>query len=117
MTKISWLGVLRCRCPRCGQGRLFTSFLGLAEHCNHCRLPLAGADSGDGPAFILIFALGFILVPPILIFSMHYDWPLWLHGIIWSVVVLGITLGLARPVKAMMIALQYRHRPETFIEK
>ncbi|MBI1274029.1 MAG: DUF983 domain-containing protein [Alphaproteobacteria bacterium] len=107
---------LRCRCPRCGEGRLFSTFLGLEERCDRCGLPLAGADAGDGPAVMLIFLLGFILVPPILLISMRYDLPLWLHAVMWSVVVLGATLGLARPAKALMLALQYRYRPETFGE-
>ena len=43
--------------------------------------------------------------------------PLWLHGLIWPPVIalaVGFTL---RPVKALMIALQYRHRDVENIDK
>ena len=39
----------RCRCPRCGQGRLFAGFLTLAPACDRCGLDYSFVDSGDGP--------------------------------------------------------------------
>ena len=45
------------RCPRCGEGRLFTNFVDVAPSCEHCGLDLKFADSGDGPAiFVMLFA-------------------------------------------------------------
>lgn len=105
---------LRCRCPRCGEGELYAGFLTLVDHCSHCNLTLAKNDNGDGPAVFLIFILGFGLVPSALYIAMHVDWPLWLHAVLWGGLVLGATLGLLRPAKALTLALQYSHRPETF---
>ncbi|MGQ9367314.1 DUF983 domain-containing protein [Azospirillum sp. ST 5-10] len=101
---------LRCACPRCGKGRLFKGFLTVAEHCSVCGLDLARHDSGDGPAVFLIFILGFLVVPVALIVSMNVEWPLWLHTVVWSVVILGLALGMLRPAKAYVVALQYKHR-------
>ena len=40
--------------------------------------------------------------------------PLWVHAVLWSVAVLGGTVGLLRPLKSLMVALHYRHRgPES----
>ena len=36
--------------------------------------------------------------------------PLWLHMVIWVAVILGGALGLLRPMKAVMIALQFRNK-------
>lgn len=105
---------LRCRCPRCGEGALFAGFLGVVDRCAVCGLELARNDSGDGPAVFLIFILGFVVVPPALWFGMHFDWPLWLHAILWGGVILGLTLGMLRPAKALVLALQYRYRREDF---
>jgi uncharacterized protein (DUF983 family) len=105
---------LACRCPRCGEGKLYSGYLKLVERCERCELPLAKSDSGDGPAVFLIFILGFTLVPPAIIISILTDMPLWLHTIIWSVLILGATLGMLQPAKALTLLLQYRHRPETF---
>ncbi len=100
----------RCACPRCGRGRLFKGYLDVVERCDVCGLDLAAVDSGDGPAVFLIFILGFLVVPVALWVSMTVDWPLWLHAIVWSVVVIGLTLGMLRPAKAFVVALQYKHR-------
>ncbi|HYG85518.1 MAG TPA: DUF983 domain-containing protein [Azospirillum sp.] len=101
---------MRCVCPRCGKGRLFKGFLTVTDRCEICGLDLAKQDTGDGPAVFLIFILGFLVVPVALIVSLNVDWPLWLHALIWSVVILGLALGMLRPAKAYVIALQYRHR-------
>lgn len=101
---------MRCACPRCGRGKLYKGFLDVAERCDVCGLDLSKVDSGDGPAVFLIFILNFVVVPFALWVSMSVDWPLWLHAIVWSIVVLGLTLGMLRPAKALVIAQQYRYR-------
>jgi len=105
---------LRCVCPRCGNGRLYAGFLQVAEHCDHCGLALARHDSGDGPAVFLVFILGAVVTPLALWVGLTWAWPLWLHAVVWSVVVLGLAVGMLRPAKAYFLALQYRHRPEDF---
>jgi len=45
---------LRCRCPRCGKGKLFAGFLTLQPRCEVCGLDYGFADSGDGPAVFII---------------------------------------------------------------
>ena len=39
---------LRCRCPNCGQGKLFRGYLTLAEGCDQCGLDYSFADPADG---------------------------------------------------------------------
>lgn len=101
---------LRCVCPRCGRGALFDGYLDVKEHCAECGLNLRNHDSGDGPAVFLIFILGFLVVPIALWVSMTWDWPLWLHALVWSIVTLALTIGMLRPAKAVVVGLQYRHR-------
>ncbi|MDF2095936.1 DUF983 domain-containing protein [Aquibaculum arenosum] len=101
---------LGCRCPRCGQGRLFDGFLTVQDRCERCGLDLKSADSGDGPAVFLIFILGFLVVPAALLFESWVEPPLWVHAVLWGVVILGGAIAMLRPFKATMIALQYRHK-------
>jgi len=101
---------LKCRCPRCGQGPLYDGFLTVAERCSVCGLDLQKADSGDGPAVFIIFILGFVVVPLALWFESAFTPPLWLHLLIWPVVIVGGALALLRPAKGILIALQFRHR-------
>jgi len=112
---VSWLSAgLACRCPRCGEGRLFRGFLTVVGRCEACGLELAAQDSGDGPAVLLIFVLGFLVVPVVLWIELAYRPALWVHASVSLVLVLGLALALLRPAKALMLALQYRHRREDF---
>jgi uncharacterized protein (DUF983 family) len=104
---------LRCRCPRCGEGRLFDGFLTVAERCGVCGLPISRHDAGDGPAVFVILILGFLVVGLALLVEATMKPPLWVHAILWPPFILIVAIGLLRPLKATLLALQYRHRPET----
>lgn len=107
---------LSCTCPRCCKGDLYEPgwTLTLRAQCPDCGLDFTKSDSADGPAVFLIFVLGFLLVPLALIVEVVFAPPLWLHAVLWLAVALGLTLGTLRPIKAYIIALQYKHRPEGF---
>ncbi|MBU0859208.1 MAG: DUF983 domain-containing protein [Alphaproteobacteria bacterium] len=106
---------LACKCPRCGRGELYQpGFLNVTVNdvCTECGFTLGKHDSADGPAVLLIFVLGALLVPLALAFEFLFSPPLWLHAVLWGGVAIGLTLGALRPLKAYVIALQYKHRPE-----
>ena len=83
----------------------------LIDRCPVCGLDLSRNDSADGPTVFLIFILGFALVPLALLLDAWLHWPLWLHAAVWTAVALALTLGTLRPLKAYIIALQFKHRP------
>ena len=101
---------LTCRCPRCGRGPLFSGYIKLRPACPECGLDYGPADSGDGPAVLIILVLGAVVVTLALIVEAKYQPPMWLHALIWPPIILGGSLALLRPMKATMIALQFRHR-------
>lgn len=101
---------LTCRCPRCGEGKLFQGFLTLRPRCASCDLDYSVFDSGDGPAVFIILAAGFVVVFAALAVEVLYQPPFWLHAALWLPLILITTLLPLRPVKALMIALQYRHK-------
>ena len=100
------------RCPRCGEGRLFDGFLTVAPRCQNCGLDFSFADSGDGPAVFIMMIVGFIVVGLALFVEFTFHPPMWLHALIWIPLVLGLSIGLLRPLKGLMIAQQYRHKAE-----
>jgi uncharacterized protein (DUF983 family) len=106
----SILAGLSCACPRCGQGKLFQGFLTLRPRCEVCGLDYGFADSGDGPAVFIIFFAGFIVVGAALVTEMVYRPPYWVHAALWLPLILILTLGPLRPMKGLMIALQYHHK-------
>ena len=106
----SILAGLSCRCPRCGRGKLFQGFLTLRPRCEVCGLDYSFADSGDGPAVFIMLLAGFIVVGAALIIEVLYRPPFWVHAALWLPLILIVTLGPLRPMKGLMIALQYHHK-------
>ncbi len=100
---------LKGRCPRCGEGGLFNGFLSMRDRCPNCGLDYGFADSGDGPAVFVIMIIGFVVVGLALWMEVTISPPLWVHFIIWIPLALVLCLGSLRPLKGLMIALQYKH--------
>ncbi len=98
------------RCPRCGRGNLFKGFLTVADRCPSCDLDYAKVDTGDGPAVFIILVAGFFIVGLALIVEVSYQPPYWVHAVIFLPLALGVPLGLLRPFKATLIALQFHNR-------
>ncbi len=97
------------RCPRCGAGRLFASFLGLARQCPACGLSYDFADAGDGPAVFVSFLAGLLVCGGAVWTELVYQPPYWVHAVIWLPLALLVPVALLRPMKGLLIGLQYRH--------
>jgi uncharacterized protein (DUF983 family) len=82
----------------------------LRDRCSFCGLDYAQADTGDGPAVFIILIVGAIVVFSALVVELVVTPPYWVHALLWPPLVLGLSLGLLRPAKALMMALQYRHQ-------
>jgi uncharacterized protein (DUF983 family) len=103
---------LTCRCPRCGEGRLFNGFLTVAPRCDRCGLDFSFVDSADGPAFFVMFFAGFVVAGSALAVEILYEPPYWVHALLWPPLILVTCLAPLRPVKGLLIALQYHHKAE-----
>jgi len=101
---------LACRCPRCGKGGLYAGFLALRPKCEACGLDYGFADAGDGPAVFIVLFAGFVVVFAALLTEVMYQPPYWVHLVLWLPLILICTLAPLRPVKGLMIALQYHHK-------
>lgn len=62
----------------------------------------------------MIFILGGLLVPAALLFDHIFTPPLWAHAVLWTAVALGICLLILQPIKAYVVALQFKHRPQVW---
>jgi uncharacterized protein (DUF983 family) len=98
---------LKCRCPHCGEGALFSGFLTVRPSCQSCGTSFDFADAGDGPAVFIMLIVGFIVVAGALWMEFTFDPPYWLHALVWIPVTAILCLSVLRPMKATMIALQY----------
>lgn len=100
---------LLCRCPRCGKGKLFQGLLDVAEVCRQCGLDMSAHDAGDGPAVFVIMIVGGLAVTLAFIVETSFAPPIWIHLIYQIPFILGASILCLRPLKATLIALQYRH--------
>jgi uncharacterized protein (DUF983 family) len=99
-----------CKCPRCGEGKLFKGFLDVAPACQVCGQDYGFTDAGDGPAVFIILIAGFIVVFIALVIEVKYEPPFWLEALISVPMVLAATLLPLRSMKSLLISLQYHHR-------
>lgn len=101
---------LKGRCPRCGEGKLFSGFLSVGKRCGSCGLDYSFADAGDGPAVFVILIIGFLVVGLALWTEVSLNPPLWLHLILWIPLALILSLAALRLIKGVLITLQYRNK-------
>lgn len=106
--RVSVLG----RCPRCGVGKLFDGYLKIAPSCAACGLSYGPFQAGDGPAVFAVLIVGAIVAGGALFVEVKYQPPYWVHAVIWAPLIVILSLGILRPLKAGLIALQYKHRAE-----
>ena len=76
-----------------------------------CHAALGKHDVGDGASVLLIFLLGFSIIPMAWAFERLVAPPMWVHMVLWGTVALGITALILPAAKAYIILLEYRHRP------
>jgi uncharacterized protein (DUF983 family) len=105
-----WRAALACRCPRCGKGALYDGMLSVKPACTTCGLDLRAHDTGDGPAVLVILLLGAIVVGLAFWVEFRFEPPLWAHAILWPLITFPLAILLMRPMKAGLVALQFRHR-------
>ena len=98
------------RCPNCGEGPLFEGFLRVSPRCKACGFDLAKADSGDGPAVFVILIAGFVVAFAALITELAVHPPIWVHLVLWLPLAAIVCLGLLRPFKGVLIALQFHNK-------
>jgi uncharacterized protein (DUF983 family) len=104
----------RGRCPRCGAGSLFSSYLKMQSNCPSCGLALEPFRADDAPAYFTILAVGHIVVPMVLAFEKYGEQPpLWAHALLWLPLSVALALLLLPRVKGAVIALLWTQSAAT----
>lgn len=106
----AWEAGLKLRCPQCGQGELYRGYLKFRDTCRVCGADFKAADSGDGPAVFVILIVGAIVAPLLIILQYGLDLPGWLALTITMVAAVVLCLALLPPFKAVLFALQWKHK-------
>lgn len=98
---------LRCRCPRCGTGRLFYRFVKPVDRCEACGEDLSHQRADDMPAYLDIVVVGHLVVGAFVMVESVTTWPLWLHMALWTPLTLGLAILFLQPLKGAVIGMQW----------
>ena len=102
------------RCPSCGQGHIFASYLGITPACPHCGEALHHQRADDAPPYFTIMIVGHIIVPLLLVAEKFWRPELWIHFVIWLPATLFLTLWLLPRTKGATVGVQWALRMHGF---
>ena len=100
---------MKGRCPRCGEGALFSGLLTVKDSCSACWLEYDFNDSGDGPTVFIIMGLGFLVLGAALYVEFTYAPSGWVHFVLWPPLILAMGLPILRMLKGVLINLTWHH--------
>ena len=103
--KTSAFYALLGRCPCCGQGKLFRSFLKQVEACSACGEKFGAIRADDAAPWLTIILVGHIFLPLVLVFVATSTLPVWASAVLWSVVLVVLSLLILPRAKALFIAI------------
>ncbi|MDM7459127.1 MAG: DUF983 domain-containing protein [Paracoccus sp. (in: a-proteobacteria)] len=113
----TWLAMRRGavgRCPACGEGRMFTSYLKVADHCPSCGEALHHQQADDGPAYLTILIVSHLGAPILL--ASYVAWRPDTLTLLLSFGIGAIVLSLLMLpfIKGGMVGLQWARRMHGF---
>jgi uncharacterized protein (DUF983 family) len=97
----------RWRCPKCGTGKLFPSYLKQASRCSSCDEALGHLRADDGPAWLTIVVILHVL-SPFLFIAADSAWPVWQIMALVMAITLAVTLAFLPCAKGMFLGLTWR---------
>lgn len=97
----------KCRCPSCGTGRLYRSYLKTAEACDHCGEALHHHRADDAPPYFTIAIVGHLIVPLMLVVERAWTPALWVHMALWVPLTALACILLLPIVKGALVGLQW----------
>ncbi len=103
-----------CHCPQCGEGKLFSKWLKVTDHCPVCSEEFHHHRADDFPAYVVILLLGHIMVPFAIWLEDAFAPPMWLNMAISLPLTVILCLAMLQPVKGAIVALQWRMRMHGF---
>ncbi len=108
--RVDFLAAALGKCPVCGKGKLFRSYLKVASACRACGTDFKAAETGDGPVVFVLLIAGFASCIGMMISLLSYNWPIWLLLSVWPAVAVGLSLILMPGLKGLMVASQLKHK-------
>ena len=108
------LNGMRLRCPHCGRGRLFRSYLKVADKCEACGEELFHHKADDMPPYLSILIVGHLIVGLMLHLEFSYDIAPWVYVATMVPAALILPLLMLPSIKGAVVGLQWANRMHGF---
>ncbi|MEO5322713.1 DUF983 domain-containing protein [Mesorhizobium sp. CC13] len=95
------------KCPNCGEGKLFASFVKTVERCAVCGEEIFHHRADDLPAYLVVVIVGHIVVGAFMAVEATSSLSTWQHLAIWVPLTIISALALLRPVKGAVVGMQW----------
>lgn len=105
---------MRGKCPSCGETKLFTGGLKVQDECSACHEEFHHHRADDLPAYLNIFVVGHVVVALIMIALKSDLVSMWTGMFITIGITIVISILLMRPLKGMVVGLQWAMRMHGF---
>lgn len=103
------------RCPNCGRGKLFRSYLKVNSRCPVCNEDLSHQRADDAPPYLTMLIVGHVIVAGVLAAEdMFPQSPLWLDALIWLWLTVLLSLALLPRIKGALVGYQWALRMHGF---
>jgi uncharacterized protein (DUF983 family) len=113
-TRPAVLNGLRCRCPACGEGRLFDGYLAVRPACPACGEALRHHRADDGPAYLTILLVGHLMAPLMHVAFVQWRPEPWVLAAVFCTGTVALSLALLPRMKGLVVAVQWARRMHGF---
>ena len=96
---------LQRKCPHCGKGKIFRSYVTVNDECENCSEELSHIRADDIPPYFTITIVGHIVVPGVLWSEQAWSPPLLTHVAIWPALTLALTMAILPFVKGGVVGV------------
>lgn len=93
------------RCPRCGQGKMFSGYLSVRHDCATCGMEFEPLRSDDAPPYFTLFIVGHVMISLYVAAWRFLDVPLWAQAVFWCGTTLILSLVLLPFIKGGVMAV------------
>ncbi|MBA3533989.1 MAG: DUF983 domain-containing protein [Ardenticatenales bacterium] len=104
--ELFWDTGIRLKCPVCEQGKLFKNWFTMNTLCPHCYVRFERHEGEvTGGMTISILVTAFLFLVGYSASEMFFEWPTWVHLLLWSAYALIFPIAFYRYSRALWVVV------------
>jgi uncharacterized protein (DUF983 family) len=98
---------IMCRCPHCGEGKLFRKFLKVVDTCPHCGEELHHHRADDAPPYIAMVIVGHLLIGIMVEMETFVHPEPWIYLVTLAPLAVLLPLAMLSSIKGAVVGIQW----------